>query len=132
MFGVDECRQPASLLGIGDHMQHQSSFTGRFRAENLNHAATRNPAHAQRQVHRQRAGGNHFDLLQCTGITQAHDAPIPIGFGDRGNSGLEIALTSGGNFGRFGNFAIRSGGFFNGLFNSLGRHNSISRNSGSR
>ncbi len=92
VLGVDERRQAAGLLGVGDDVEHQGGFAGGFRPENLHHPPARHAADAQRQVHRQRAGGNDFDALFGTGVAQAHDAAIAVGLGDGGNGGFQIAL----------------------------------------
>ena len=62
VFGVNERRQAAGLLRVGDDVQHQRGFAGRFRAENFHDAPARHAADAERQVHRQRAGGDDIDF----------------------------------------------------------------------
>ena len=43
---------PPSLLRFGDDLQRDGGFARRFRAEDLDHAAAGNTAHAQRRVER--------------------------------------------------------------------------------
>ena len=91
VLGVNERGQPAGLLRVGDDVQHQGRFAGGFRAENLHHPAARNAAHAQRQVHGQRARGDDFDFDQRPRVAQAHDAAIAVGLGDGGDGGFQFA-----------------------------------------
>ena len=122
VLGVNERGQPAGLLGVGDDMEHEGGFAGGFRAENLDHAPARDAADAQRQVHRQRAGGDDVDLPERAGVAQAHDAAVAVGLGDGGDGGVEIALAGGGEFGGFGGFRIGSNNSFLG---SLGWHSRV-------
>ena len=62
MFRVDERRETSGLLGIGNNVEHQRRFTGRFRSENFHHAAARKTAGAEREINAQRSRRDHFDL----------------------------------------------------------------------
>ena len=114
MFGVDECRQPAALLRVGNDMEHERGLAGRFRPENLNDTTARHAADAQRQIKRERAGGDHINLRLRARVAQPHDAPVTIGLGDGRNGGVQLALAGGGEFGNFSSFRFE-GGFFNGF-----------------
>ena len=58
MLGVDECRRPAEFLCFGDHLQRQRRLTGRFRAVDLNHTASRQATNAERDVEPDRTRRN--------------------------------------------------------------------------
>ena len=120
MFGVDKRSEATGLLRVGDDVQHERRLAGRFRAENFNDPAAGHAADPQRQVERQRAGGNHVDLDLRAGVAQAHDAAFAVGFGDGGNGGVQFAMAGGRSFGGFGGFGV--GGRF---FNDLGRHKGL-------
>ena len=92
MLRIDESSQPASFLRVGDDVQHQRRFAGGLRPKNLHHPPSRQPSHPQRQIHRKRARGNDVDLFQGVRVTQAHDAPFAVGFGDAGDGRLQLAL----------------------------------------
>ena len=111
MLGVNERRQPAGLLRVGDDVQHQRGFAGGFRPENFHHAAARDAADAERQVHRQRAGGNDLDFDLRPRVAQAHDAAFAVTFGDGGNGGFEFPRVRRGGF-----------GLGSGFFSSFGCH----------
>ncbi len=83
VFGVNEGRQTAGFLRVGNDVEHERSFARGFRAINFHHPAARNAAHAQRQIHAQRAGGDDFDFDPRVFIAQSHDAAFTVGFGDR-------------------------------------------------
>jgi hypothetical protein len=59
MLGIHECSHAAGFLRLGDYLQRDRRFAGRFRPEDLNHAAAGKAAHAERGVKRNRAGRNH-------------------------------------------------------------------------
>ena len=102
MFGVDKRRQASRLLRVGDEVQHQGRLAAGFRSENLDHPTARHAPDAQRQVERERAGGDHVDFDLRAGISQPHDASVAVGFGDAGNGRVEIALARWGNPGGLG------------------------------
>ena len=101
VLGVDEGHLTAPLLGLGHDVQGQCGLAGGFRAVDLDDAPLGHAADAQRDVQRQRAGGDglHHDM----GVfAQPHDgalAKVLFDLGDR-------------RFQRF--FLIRSGrrGFY--------------------
>ena len=55
MLGIDEAANAAALLRLGDDMQRERGLAGRFRAVNLDDAAARQPADAERDVEAERA-----------------------------------------------------------------------------
>ena len=61
VLGVDEGRLASGLLRLGDHVQRQRRLAARLGPEDLHDPAARHPAHAQRQVEPQRAGGDGRD-----------------------------------------------------------------------
>ena len=77
VFGVNERRESAGFLRVGDDVQHQRGFAGRFRPENFHDAPARNAADAQREVQRQRAGRDDLNFDLRLRIAEAHDAPSP-------------------------------------------------------
>ncbi len=117
VFCVNEGRQSAGLLGAGDDVEHQRRFAGRFRPENFNDAPARDAAHAEREVHRQRAGGNDINLRLRARVAQAHDAAVAVGFGNGRDGGIKVATAGGSDFGGFGGFC-----FYNGLVGGFRRH----------
>jgi hypothetical protein len=56
---VDEGCYPTLLLSLGDHLQSDGGFTGRFRPEDFDDAAARQAADAQGSVQRNRTGRDH-------------------------------------------------------------------------
>ena len=52
VFGVDERRNAAGLLGVGDHMQRQRCLAGRFGAVKLDHSPARDAASAEGNIQR--------------------------------------------------------------------------------
>ena len=61
VLGVDERRHAAELLRLGDDLQRQRRLARRFRAEDLDDAAARHAADAERVVDADRAGGDGVD-----------------------------------------------------------------------
>ena len=112
MLGVNERRESAAFLRVGDDVQHERGFAGRFRPENFDDAAARDAADAQGEVQRERAGRNHVNLDQRPRVAEAHDAAFAVAFGDGGDGGFEFALVR------------RSGlGFSGRFFGNFRRHN---------
>ena len=81
MLDVDESGRAAQLLGLGHDMKRQRRFAGAFGAIDLDDAAAGNAADAQRDIERQRAGRNAFDIHRFI-LPQAHDAALAIAFFD--------------------------------------------------
>ena len=87
MFGIDIGRHAALLLNFGNHMQRQGGLARGFGAVNLDHAATRQPADAQRNIQAQRTGGNRVARQAQITRAQLHHralAKSPIDLAERG------------------------------------------------
>jgi hypothetical protein len=76
VLGVDKGALAAEFLHLGDHLQRQRGLAGRLRAVDLDHAAARQAADAQRDVQAQRAGGDDLDVLDHLAFAQAHDRAL--------------------------------------------------------
>ena len=74
MLGVDERRDAAVALGLRHRMQGDRRLAARFRAEQLDDPAARQPLAAERQIERQRARRDALDL-HVGAFTQLHDGP---------------------------------------------------------
>ena len=61
VLDVDERRHAARLLRLRHHLQRDGRLARRLRPEDLDDAAAREAAHAQRRIERNGAGGNHRD-----------------------------------------------------------------------
>jgi hypothetical protein len=62
VLGVDEGTDAAASLGLGNDVIDQRGLAGGLRSEDLDDAPTRDPAHSQRDVERQGAGGDGLHL----------------------------------------------------------------------
>ena len=76
MLGVDERRHAAELLRLGDDLQRQRGLAGRLRPEDLDDAAARHAADAERVVDADGAGGNGVDRLDGAFLAEAHDRAL--------------------------------------------------------
>ena len=63
VLGVDERRGAAELLDLGDDLQRQRGLARRFRPVDLDHAAARQAADAERDVEPERAGRDDLDVV---------------------------------------------------------------------
>ena len=88
VLGVHEGHLTAHLLGLGQHMKGQRGLTGGFRAVDLHHAATGQAADAQRQIQRQRTGGDGLHIGHVA-VAIAHDGALAIHLLDLLHSGLD-------------------------------------------
>ena len=61
VLGVDEGADAAAALGLGDHVVDEGRLARRLGAEDLDDAAARQAADAEREVERQRAGRDRAD-----------------------------------------------------------------------
>ena len=88
VLGVDERGHAAAALGLGDHVQGERRLARGLRAVDLDHAAARHPADAERGVERQRAGGDggDVDLLPAA---EPHDRALAELLVDLGEGGLD-------------------------------------------
>jgi hypothetical protein len=115
VLGVNERRESAGFLRVGDDVEHQRRFAGRFRPVNFNHASARNAADAEREVERERAGRDDADFDFGLRVAEAHDRAVAVAFVDAGNGGFQFAGVRGRGL-RFG------GIFFDGFFSGFGGH----------
>jgi hypothetical protein len=75
VLGVDEGGGAAAALRLADHRQGEGRLAGRFRPVDLDHAAAREAADADRVVDRDRAGRDGLDA-QVLALAEAHDRPL--------------------------------------------------------
>ena len=71
VLGVDERRHAAELLRLGNHLQRQRRLARRLRPEDLDDAAARHAADAERVVDADGAGGNRVDRLNGALLARA-------------------------------------------------------------
>ena len=76
VLGVDERAHAAELLRLGEDVVDERGLTGGLRAEDLDDAPARHAADAEREVERQRAGGDRVDLHLGALVAHAHDAAL--------------------------------------------------------
>ena len=76
VLGVDERAHAPQLLGLGEHVVDQRGLTGGLGTEDLDDAPARHPADAEREVERQRPGGDRGDTHLRTLVAHAHDAAL--------------------------------------------------------
>jgi hypothetical protein len=91
VLGVDEGADAAPLLGLADGRQRQGGLTRRLRAVDLDDAAAREAADADRVVDGDRAAGDRFDGHGLA-LTEAHDrslAELAFDLGERAFDGLQ-------------------------------------------
>ena len=90
VLGVDEGGDAAGALRVRDRVQREGRLARRLRAVDLDDAAARQPADAERDVERDRPGGDHLD--GCPVIAaEAHDgalAELAVDLGECGFEGL--------------------------------------------
>ena len=77
VLGVDERGDAARALGVGDGVQRQRGLAGRLRAVDLDDAAARQPADAERDVEGDRAGGDDVDGRTRRRSPRRMTAPLP-------------------------------------------------------
>ena len=75
VLGVDEGGQAAGLLGLGDDLEGERRLARGFRAEDLDDAAARDAADAERGVDRERAGRDDGDR-RLRPLAEAHDRAL--------------------------------------------------------
>ena len=76
VLGIDERRQAAELLRLGNDLQRQRRFARRLRPEDLDDAAARHAADTERVIDADGAGGNRVDRLDRALLPQAHDRAL--------------------------------------------------------
>ncbi|OEI67236.1 putative protein recA [Curtobacterium sp. ER1/6] len=90
VLGVDEGRDATGALRVGDGVQGQGRLTRGLRAVDLDDAAARQPADAERDVEGDRTGRDGGDGGALVGA-EAHDralAELPVDLGESGLEGL--------------------------------------------
>ena len=93
VLGIDKRRGAAMALRRGNDGQRQRGFSRRLRSEDLNHAAARNAAHAERDVEAKGTGGNRIHLVGGAGIAQAHHRALAkLLFGSGSGAASESSL----------------------------------------
>ena len=76
VLGVDERGGAADALRFGDHLQRQRRLARGLRAVDLDDAAARQAADAERDVEPERAGRHGFDVVGRARIAEAHDRAL--------------------------------------------------------
>ena len=87
VFSIDEAADAAGLLGLGDDVKRQSRLARGFRPVDLDDAAARQAADAQRDVEAERAGRHRADLDRVLVLAEAHDRALaerPLDLAERG------------------------------------------------
>ena len=102
---IDVCGLAAALLGAGDDMQRERRLAAGFGAVNLNDAAARYAADAEREIQRKRAGGDRLNVHGNV-VAETHDRALAVVLFNLSERGFE----------RFFLVGRRSGGRSGGLF----------------
>src|SRR3546814_8320976 len=79
MFGVDEGTGAALLLRLGEDVQRQGRLARAFRAVDLDDAAARQAADAERDVEAERAGRHRLDVDHVIALAALHDRAFAEG-----------------------------------------------------
>ena len=99
MLGVDEGADAALLLRLGDDVQRQRGLAGGFRPVDLDDAAARQAADAERDVEAERAGRDRLDVHRLVVLAEPHDRALAEGALDLGERGIQrLRLIHGGTF----------------------------------
>ena len=99
VFGVDEGADAALLLRLGHGVQRQRGLARGFRPVDLDDAAARQAADAERDVEAERAGGDRLDLHRPVVLAEPHDRALAEGALDLGERGVQrLRLVHGGTF----------------------------------
>ena len=77
VLGVDERAHAAGALRLGDRVQRQRGLARRLGAVDLDDAAARQAADAEREVERDRAGRDDVDLGAISPPSSGMIAPLP-------------------------------------------------------
>ena len=93
MLCVDECRNAAGLLRLGNHVQRDRRLARRLGTKHLDDASARNAANTKCDIERQYPRGDHFDVHVRLGFTKAHDRALAMRLLDVPQSILECLLT---------------------------------------
>ena len=76
MLDVDVGGHAAHRLGLSDDVLSEGGLAGRLRPKDLGYSGARDATDAQRQVQRQRSGGDRLHMELLRGLAQAHDRPL--------------------------------------------------------
>ncbi len=99
VFRVDEGADAAALLRLGDDVQGEGRLARRFRAVDLDHAAARQAADAERDVETERARRDGLDLDGLLVLAEPHDRALAEGPLDLRQRRLQrLGLVHGGSF----------------------------------
>ena len=78
---IDEGYRAAQLLRLSGDVQAQRGLARALRPKDLGDAPARDASHAQGDIQRERAGGDHLHR-QIVGFAQAHDGAVAIALDD--------------------------------------------------
>ena len=91
VLGINDGRDAASLLDVGDRVQRKRRLAGALRAVDLHDAPTRQTANAEGDV--EGNGSGRDDLDGCAALlTQAHDRALAELALDLGEGGIKCLL----------------------------------------
>jgi hypothetical protein len=114
---VDEGGGAARLLCVGDDLERERGLARGFRTVDLDHAAARKAADAERHVQAQRAGGDDLDGLVHVRIAHLHDralAELLLDLRKRGCERLRLVVV------HLGGVVLRAGDDFEHLNYPIG------------
>ena len=92
VLGVDVGAHAAVALGLGDHVHGERGLARRLGAEDLDDPATGQTADAEREVERQRAGGDGCDADVAV-LAETHDGALAVLLLDLAERHLEGLVT---------------------------------------
>ena len=76
VLGVDEGAYPSELLRLGEHVVDQRRLARRLRPEDLDDAPAGHPADPEREVERQRPGGDRVAAHLRALVAHPHDRAL--------------------------------------------------------
>ncbi len=94
MFNIDERREPAPPLRLGNEGQRERSFTGRFRPINFDDPTARETTDSKGPVNQDVARGDQLDI-HLLGLAKPHDGTVPVILCDLLDREVQIAVASG-------------------------------------
>ena len=100
VLDVDEGREAAALLRLGDDGEREGRFAGGFRAEDFHDAPARKAADAERAVDEDVARGDDLDV-HLRAIAEAHDRAVAEVLGDLLDGEIEVLVARDGDFAFF-------------------------------
>jgi hypothetical protein len=107
VLGVDERAHATELLGLGDDVVDERRLARRLRAEDLDDPSAGDAADAERDVKRERTGGDRITVDAGAGVAHPHHAALAELALDLREGPLERGLALGGRLGigRAGGYA---------------------------